>query len=1108
MSIAKLYLFNKNTDASAAMRGYQYQVFKTLETWLDNFLNSRDETIYCDYEEDIFQHDEVTQAARFRQLKLYSSNFSFSSEEIKKALAHFFMLHVKTDHAAKDKEFVFEANSRVADFREGNQADLLRRWVADQEAMPDALLGECAKQVKTVVSKFIQDRAQELEDQLAEREKKSAGDADKLLQIQNEQHTLQEALAVFHRLTDGDWDAFTRSIKWQFEGVAPADAFAGTIRRIEEQIAELPFDIPQARQEGMFGVLCKRVVIKASESEPENRTLIGEELRGLILENGTEEEQWYQEVFTKWSQARQPDDFRLGEFYEVLKAVKFCRWSKNLMSHDAFWFILLDWYIAHLAGQPGLRKSAIYERVMLQLRPMEYLTPPSGDLMGSEGFVREYFQDLTPSTDITDFENTQSLLMIVWAVVGMGKAALEPTEVAEWQRQHNELMEQQFAQTANPAERCRLLESRFNRLFVVHSRARTEEIVAELLAPLEELYSQVKTATLYDASQLSSRLHTLIKLLIQVDETENELVIEALRDYVRRLDKEVVQEKKGAHQAARQLVAEGMEYLKSSNRTALLKALRDFHDAKDRWLQAETFEGYTLALLNIAQVYSAMDMHFAAKYYGLWAAWVSWQKGSRELLKRIAQGYGMAFHADFTQGAWFSALLDFEFYIMTRHEFDTQPLDAEEAEMPRKIITDYGFILYAAPVLAPHLQALAQAKLTATGYLKEDYLDELLAMLQTELPEPKLREGLVRNFTDAPLSDMGSERTIRFHALGMEWHVHFLNNYELTALGEEFCAMLQILLAEIALSKADFHLPQGIVDITLELTTDVRPPEQLLEDQKSKWKVFVQHVESTDFEVVKLGIAWVTIALRSILHDISLLPVKEFDEAFWGLFSQGNLASKSMQVTSYQRMYRSMFSKESFDDLFRHLFSPVEAVPGFPNENAAMQLKAGLSKKYNQADALRLVAKRFKKVTRNLHVTLARLKQDAGFGPWLEGLRSEGWQDWMILWAMMTFMVNYKAQKAIEGRQFASGEEEQKALAVEFRRIIELDEIQAPGIFPLQAFQSRGFKRTLSHTPIAVLESFGLENKARVPNPKAVKKFLDERFNVQVDNDDEHNPLL
>ncbi|GAB3323415.1 hypothetical protein GCM10027511_32380 [Hymenobacter humi] len=1106
MSISKLFLFAKNTDASASMRGYQYQVFKTVETWLENYLDHVDEAIYCDYEEDIFQHNELTQAATFRQLKLYSTPFSFRSEEIQKAVAHFFMLHVKTDYAAKNKEFVFEANSRIAEYREGNESDLLRRWVANQEALPDALLPECAKKVKVLVTSYVNERAAQLANQLAEKLKKKAEDAEALLGIKAEEQVLQEAVTVFQKLTDQDWDDFTRRIKWRFDDLSPDEAFKGTIARLEELVAQLP-DMPKERRKGFLGMLCMRVDIKASEQAPEDRKLVNGELTNLLLQAGTLEDLWYHEVFTKWNEIGQPADFRLGEFYEVLQAVSYCRVAKNLQSHDAFWIGLLTSYITQLEQQPEFRKKGLYELLWLRMRPTEYLAPALGDLFGLEDYIREYFSDFSAFTAAGDFEDIQSLLFLVMASALNEKSALTPEETASWLQQFKKQLDQLLSQTTNPSDLCRLLECSANLHFFAGSQDRSAENVAKIMAPLEQLLANLDQARLYNATQLSNRIHTHIRLLIQVDEEENEVLIDAFKEFVGRLDA-VVEKKRGAHERARRLVASGAAYLESKTPNSLLKALRDFHEAKALWLQDETFEGYTLALLNIAQVYGALDMHFAAKYYGLWATWVSWQKGSRKLVKRIAQGIGMVFHADFVQGAWFSALLDFELYMRMRHEFDPEPIDAEGAEMPQKSIMNYGFLLYAAPLLAPELQVMAQAKLTATGYLKEEYLDELLAVLQADLPEAKLRAGLTRNFADAPLNDMGPERTVRFHALGMEWHVHFRNSYEMTALGEDFCAMLQVLLVEIALSKVDFHLPSGLVDLTLEATDDPREPEQLPDNGKAKWKAFVQRVDSSDYEVVKLGAAFVSVALKAILQDISLLPAVEYNEAFWGLFTKSNLGAKSMQATSYQRMFRSLFAEKAFGAFGRDTFSALTDVPEFPMLNPFMQPKAGLSTKYNPSSAIQNIGNRFQKAVRNIHKTLAGLKQDAGYGPWVQALRQEGWPDWQIVVAMMNFMLSYKANRIIEGREFATPAEYQAALQTEFQRILQRDEVELQMEFPLQAFQSTEFRMSLEQLPLISLSSFGLENHARFPNPGAVRKFMNERFNVQTDANDEHNPLL
>lgn len=114
MSTNQLYIFSKNTDATATEQGYYYQKLKTLKTWLQNRINNISEVIYCDYEDDILQRNFVEGTSKFRQIKLYSSTFSFSTEEIKKSLANFFMLFTKGDYLFDDACFVFETNSSIA----------------------------------------------------------------------------------------------------------------------------------------------------------------------------------------------------------------------------------------------------------------------------------------------------------------------------------------------------------------------------------------------------------------------------------------------------------------------------------------------------------------------------------------------------------------------------------------------------------------------------------------------------------------------------------------------------------------------------------------------------------------------------------------------------------------------------------------------------------------------------------------------------------------------------------------------------------------------------------------------------------------------------------
>lgn len=126
MSLHKLHIIGKNRDAVATQKGFTYQQLKTLEDWVSNRINNGDEDIYCEYEDDIFTQDSVSGKLTFKQIKLYSTNFSFTSESLVNALENFFSLYVKGEYSLNEVEFVFETNVSVAGRNVGdNDAKLL-----------------------------------------------------------------------------------------------------------------------------------------------------------------------------------------------------------------------------------------------------------------------------------------------------------------------------------------------------------------------------------------------------------------------------------------------------------------------------------------------------------------------------------------------------------------------------------------------------------------------------------------------------------------------------------------------------------------------------------------------------------------------------------------------------------------------------------------------------------------------------------------------------------------------------------------------------------------------------------------------------------------------
>lgn len=1090
MSISKLHIFSKNTDANASLRGYQYQILKTLETWLSNFISKVDEEIYCDYEDDIFQKNEFSKTAKFRQLKLYSSNFSFKSEEIEKCIVHFFMLHVKTDYTNLEKEFVFEANTTIAHKYGDNEAELLRKWNDNQDKLTPEILKECSTKVKEIVSDYIQDQAKVLKDKVDEK-------------------IISEALEVFKNLSDNDWEEFTKRIKWSFLNVTPDQEFQTVKERIEVLITKLPFPVAKDEIASVFGLLSNVVWEKASEPNPDNRKLLLSEIEYHLLSLGSDEDKWYLNVFDKWKEIKGIDHFLIGEFFEVIDAAKHCRRNKYLFDHSATWLNILDIFIQKLPIERGFKLKAIYEHIWLKIQFVGLYEEPEGNLNGSEGYVRDYFANLDDFRNAEEIEEAQSILNIALSSCLLKLSELKLSEVKTWFKQIKELIDEKLVASQNPSETCHLLENlaTFN-LFSLARRKHNQKYNS-LTEPIEQLLVNIDKAEYYNVSQLCDRLNAYIKMLITIGVENNFELIELLESYLQKIDG-IVLKREGNYKAAKIQVDRGIEYLRSTNPFLVLKALNCFHKAKDLWHQQETIEGLVLALINISQLYSGIGLNMAAKYYALAGVWVSVHNGSKKLLKRIADSLGMLFYADFKQGSWMNTITAFHKYMSARHEFKPNYIGTYGEEMPLKIIADFTLLLYSSPILSPELKVLIDSELAQLGYIKNEFINPLMPELTSDFPtDVSLKELLERKLTDRPLNDIGVKRKINFTALGSSWKITFTNDYHANAIAEEFCSILQIMLGEIALSKYDFHLVKSTIELEIEIKDGINPPEQLPSHSKFKWKVFSNYFDGKDPKDINFNTATKAGTLMIILNTVSLLPDDEFKRDFESLFKENDLANKTLSMNAYQKMYRMVFTEDGFKSLQREYFNPVETTfLKFPAENEVLKWKADLSLKYNQEQSLQYIANRFKYSKKCMYITLAKLHDQKGFHELINKLREDGWQDWFIILTIMNFMLNYKANRELKTMNIEIEDERIKKFQELFFKYKKMDEKDCYIEFPVEAFKSPDFDFQLQNTCVTVLKACGFENKASFPNFKAIKEFLDVRFNMLIDKYDDGNPLV
>jgi hypothetical protein len=405
-------------------------------------------------------------------------------------------------------------------------------------------------------------------------------------------------------------------------------------------------------------------------------------------------------------------------------------------------------------------------------------------------------------------------------------------------------------------------------------------------------------------------------------------------------------------------------------------------------------------------------MNLAAKYYALGAAWVSIHKGDRKLLKRIADAFGIVFYADFKQGAWMNAIVSFTDYMSARNEFKGAPLNPELEVMPFKIMADLALILHVSPKIRPELKVLVEHQINNLGVLGEEFLNPSLQIFEESHPTYQtLIPVIEREITDVPLNDLGKTRKVNFNALGIEWTISFENTYEMTSQSEEFCGITQIVLAEIALSKYDFHLIQGKVEIQLETSKDFKGPAQEPSNESIIWKAWVRHLDNQDQTEINMNTSSCVTTIRSIVSNLSLLLFDKFDALFDSLFKESDLAGKTQLQGIYQRMYRYVFKRPNFDVLQRQNFQVV-SIPNIdlPKTNKVMEWENKLSSLYSQEVSLKQIDYRFESLNKNIYLTIRELVENPKFVALLRSLRNEGWQDWHVFLAINNFILKQKTQ--------------------------------------------------------------------------------------------------
>ncbi|XAZ82184.1 hypothetical protein A6C57_28060 (plasmid) [Fibrella sp. ES10-3-2-2] len=1117
-SVYQLHIFSKNTDAQAGIRGFEYQKLKTLASWVNTYQKPESQ-IYCEYEDDIMEVSPAEASVTFRQIKMYSSKFSLNSLEVKKSIANFFMLYCNKAYTGQRVQFIFETNSSVTP-----SEAILQEWVAHQDQLTDDILTRCKNAVNAILLEYIkqetkafieranrkiQTKQKKLDNSTEEIQKASYQLA--IEQLQEQITDLTKVADSYSQLGDSVLTDFVQNIRWEFLSLTPDQAFIEVIEHIQDQLLRLPYGILSNETDALIARLHWFVSQTSMQDDPADRLLTFHHLEDIILSREENDDKWYADIREQWQQ-ESIRYFLVAEFYEVVNVSHHCRSKTYLYNDTELWVQILEYYYS-LAETPRFaQRKAAYEicTLIIKIDSVAQGRIPRTFLGERTTYIYDYFSDIEAYTNIRDIEDAISLLSVVYWEVSNPATSLSEKNWRDWTNRLNALLDERLV-TENPNYRCGLLECKANLTFTTDLIEDIDKACQHVIGYLNKIIELLSEAPFYSVYQLQERLSLQIQLL--TDRLPDKLLDELI-ELSERLS-EFVGAREGDFKRAKNYVEQGVGFLESNK---LVRSLNSFHKAKDLWYKEEAADGFILACLNIAQLYSALGMNLAAKQYAISAGWFAGNTNDPELMKRYAHAFFLAAHADYKQGAWISFLDCYDTFVQAAVEFDLDAFKNDEGELSKtgKMMTNSLSVEYIVQRFAPELNYLVQHKLRSNTSLDRILpVNEAKAAMSEQLDlfnDADLLMSICKNkIDDEPLNDLGPVRTIRWFSDGSEWLIRFANDWHTTPVAEQVAAILQIL--QIELISEDLHLIRAKIEIDLSVKDEgTMVGFELAEsNERIHWTVRVPtftSINDKDSKAIKFLHVQVVTMAYFLIRNISLLPKTSKEHILEERLKKYGLSEKTLTVQPYEKLYRQLFNQTTFEETKRSAFTkPVLYTDFKAKELEEMHWKASISPLYNHKQTLEYIKNRYENFDKLWSRTVRGWMADKRAQQLVTELKQEGHLDWHILLAMKHIVLNYRADFIVRQQgSFASSEAYRAAFMDVFNNIRSEGENDPYISIPVETILSDEFHFFMNQVPVWVLESYGLENESRTPHFSAILNFLKHRFNFQADDVD-HTPL-
>lgn len=790
--------------------------------------------------------------------------------------------------------------------------------------------------------------------------------------------------------------------------------------------------------------------------------------------------EWYQKTLANYKKTEKQFS-NYSDFSNIRIAARHTAYSTELRQDLPFWLCLLERFIEPDV-QKQLRRRAIYEIAFISFKGM-------GTLLGQEEKLREYFNAIPDLEETSDLEDAFVLLNVCISAQPKNSIALTVDETGAWQDTLITKVNDELKKAGTANKKCLLLDIRGHLSLSVNPRQPKRPELEDAFVWWVELIKIVKDAPMFPLERFADRLTQYLEFL---DEPSN------YDDLTQQVDS-LLSKRFGAFIAADKCRDRAVALY---DKGKILKAIGQLHKAKFNWFAAETLYGSLLSMLFVSQCYLELGLSFAGKYYALAVASFAWDINREDLKPLLSRALIQAAKCDYYQGSWcgFIDLMDAAIEAHSRFSEDAPNLVKHE-DLYRAV---FRIITLRAITerLAPELLELVDQKVQE--WKLGDAIEKLRPRINETWDDKSIEDTWVRiekKLFDAPFSDLGQTRVVTWSELGIKWSVIWKNDYHTTKSVEQFIAVLQIFLAELA--NVDLCLLKTDININVSTSNEAHIEIASLPSHAGRnWIVRLPNYSIEDIPAMEHLQRDVLYVGSNILSEASLLLDEAYQMEIDKCFQNG-ISMKAFVAKPYELIYWEFISPETFESSDRA--SKTKPIPShcfIIKEYDELAWFEGPGPGYSKNTASEMLRNRYRNVMPYIRYTLKQLLSSSDFKSLVDQLHAEGWLDWHVL----NTLADVKANTIInKGKEIFRNE---RIKEHQLQAMLDEPENKNSILLPTSCFTEDKFRFCQITSMLSTLKSYGLKCRQLTPDFMAIEHFLRFRYNYWTDDIKHNDPFV